>query len=166
MSISTTTFIIRPIEVKDSEIVAQIIRQVMTEFDCVGEGYSILDPELENMYAAYDNDRSIFYVLESKEKVVGCGGIAPLEGGAGDTCELKKMYFLSEARGRGQGKRFLKTCLEGAKKLGYQKCYLETVERMEVANHLYCQMGFQKLCGAIGNTGHGSCDAYYVLDLS
>ena len=35
----------RRIRPEDNSTVAHIIRTVMTEFDCVGEGYSINDPE-------------------------------------------------------------------------------------------------------------------------
>ncbi len=31
-------------------------------------------------------------------------------------------------------------CLAAARELGYRQCYLETVERMEVANMLYKKM--------------------------
>lgn len=165
MQTQTISFSVRFIEAKDNETVAQIIRQVMTEFDCVGEAYSIEDPEISDMFTAYNNDESFFKVLEYNGAVVGCGGIAPLKDGPKGTCELKKMYFLPKARGKGQGKKFLQQCLEEAKALGYEKCYLETVERMAAANHLYKKVGFEKLCGTMGNTGHCGCDTYYVKTL-
>lgn len=160
------SFTLREIQPTDTAAVATIIRDVMTEFGAVGEGYSINDPEVADMYAAYDNDRSTFYVLEKDNDLVGCGGIAPLAGSDGTICELRKMYFLPAARGFGQGRRMLEQCLQNARTLGYQKCYLETLKSMESANRLYQKVGFQPLCGNLGNTGHSSCDAYYALDLS
>ncbi len=161
----TTTIQLRSIKKEDNPAIAQIIRTVMTEFECVGEGYSIEDPEVDTMCEAYDSPRHSYLVLEKKGKVVGGGGIGPLYGGEANTCELKKMYFSSEARGQGMGKKLVTTLLERAKKLGYQKCYLETVERMESANILYQKMGFKKLEGAMGDTGHCSCDSHYVREL-
>ena len=75
------------------------------------------------------------------------------------------MYFLPEARGHGWGRKLMEKCLDTARRLGYQKCYLETVERMQTANLLYKKMGFEALCGRMGDTGHGSCDTYLVKDL-
>ena len=158
-------FIIREITAADSPAVAEIIRQVMTEFGAVGEGYSINDPEVADMYTAYADDRSTFYVLEKAGTVVGCSGIAPLAGGDGHTCELRKMYFLPVARSRGQGKIMLEKCLQRARELQYQQCYLETLKSMESANQLYRKFGFTPLCNHLGNTGHSGCDAYYVLSL-
>lgn len=161
-SISSHIRLIRP---DDNPIVSQIIREIMTEFACVGQGFSIEDPEVDHMFQAYDDPRAAYYVIELDGKISGCGGFAQLEGGTSDTCELKKMYFLTETRGLGLGKRLLELCIEKARDCGYQKMYLETVERMTAANGLYQHMGFQLLPGPLGATGHGGCDSFYELHL-
>jgi len=161
---NSTKFTLRPIQPADNQKVALIVRTVMTEFGCVGEGYSILDPEVDDMYSAYSGPRTAFFVVASKSsgEVFGCGGIGPLIGGSGDVCELKKMYFLPELRGLGFGQKMVTICVETAKALGYTRCYLETVARMKQANHLYQKMGFEKICAPMGATGHGGCDAWYI----
>ncbi|HMQ48576.1 MAG TPA: GNAT family N-acetyltransferase [Saprospiraceae bacterium] len=156
---------IRPILKSDNSQVAFIIRQVMTEFGAVGEGYSILDPEVDEMYEAYHSDNAAFFVLAAGDHILGCGGIGPLAGGDKDTCELKKMYFLPETRGQGWGKKFVLHCLDAARSMGYRFCYLETIHRMEQANKLYQKMGFQQMPNALGCTGHSSCETYYLLEL-
>lgn len=162
---SGTQYTFRPIQKEDNLQVAKLIKTVMTEYDCVGEGYSINDPEVDDMFGTYNDERSAFFVIENEGRILGCGGIAPLAGGDADTCELRKMYFYNELRGKGWGRKTVKHCLEVAKKIGYKKCYLETVERMHSANILYQKMGFEKSCSSVGNTGHGSCDSYYVREL-
>ncbi|MEL7247918.1 MAG: GNAT family N-acetyltransferase [Bacteroidota bacterium] len=152
---------IRPIQETDNPRVAQIIRQVMTEFSCVGSGFSIEDPEVDEMYQAYAGDRAAFYVIEHNGVVKGCGGFAQLEGGPADVCELKKMYFLTDLRGMGMGSLLVDHCLEQARASGFSTMYLETVERMVAANHLYQKKGFRLLPGPLGATGHGGCDAFY-----
>ena len=117
---------IRPIKSADNPQVATLIRTVMPEFGARGPGFAITDPEVDHMFEAYDNKKSSYFVLFHDEKIIGGGGVAPLEGGAPDTCELKKMYFLAEARGLGYGKKMLKRCLQAARELGFRKCYLET----------------------------------------
>lgn len=160
-----TSSILRPIVAADNAVVARIIRQVMTEFACVGPGFSIEDPEVDAMYEAYQGARAAFYVVEQAGQVLGCGGFATLAGNAGDTCELQKMYFLPELRGQGMGARLIDHCIAAARQAGFQRMYLETVGRMHAANALYQSRGFTPLPGQEGCTGHGGCDTFYALIL-
>jgi putative acetyltransferase len=157
----THTPILRPIAPTDNAVVAQVIRQVMTEFGCVGPGFSIEDPEVDAMYEAYLGGRAAFYVIEHEGRVMGCGGFATLAGNAGDTCELQKMYFLPELRGMGMGARLIDHCIAQARLAGYTRMYLETVNRMHAANALYQSRGFVPLPQQQGCTGHGGCDTFY-----
>lgn len=159
------SIVIREIEPRDSAAVAAIIRTVMPEFGAKGPGFAINDPEVDDMYAAYSRKGASYFVLESAGRVIGGGGVAPLEGSDDRTCELRKMYFLPEARGGGFGKRVLQLCIERARALGYKRMYLETLSGMDAAMHLYERFGFAKLCAPMGSTGHFSCDRYYALDL-
>jgi putative acetyltransferase len=159
-------FEFRPIRREDNEKVARVIRTVMTEFGCVGEGYSINDPEVDAMFETYDNERSVFFVVTRQGEILGCGGIGPLAGGDRETCELKKMYFYPEARGKGLGEKMVSRCLQAAAEKGFKRCYLETVARMWQANLLYQKMGFEKICSPMGVTGHCSCENWYVKQLS
>ena len=156
---------LRPLEAADNPAMAQVIRTVMQEFAAVGEGYSINDPEVDALFESYDQPGSIFYVILQDEKVMGGGGIAPLLGGPEGVCELKKMYFYPAIRGLGWGKKMVEACLTAARQLGYRQCYLETIDRMTGANALYRKLGFKKLTQAMGNTGHSSCEVWYVIDL-
>lgn len=156
---------IRQIQKSDNPQVAELIRQVMTEFGCVGPGYSINDPEVDNIFRAYQGDRHRFWVIENDGKILGCGGIGLLVGADSTVCELKKMYFYPELRGQGWGRRLIEICLQTAREFGYQKCYLETVERMTSAIGLYLKNGFSRLDSPLGNTGHCSCEAHFALDL-
>ena len=156
---------IRRIQKKDNAPVARLIRDVMTEFQAVGKGYSIDDREVGDMYSNYRDKRSCYYVITLDDTVVGCGGIAPLTGGSKGTCELRKMFFLPQTRGLGLGRRLLILLLNEARKRGYKKCYLETLDRMWQANELYKKNGFELLDGPQGKTGHCSCDRWYLLNL-
>ncbi len=158
-------YVIRAIEPEDNPAVARLIREVMTEYQCVGEGYSINDAEVDQMYEVYSLPRSKYYVITYQGKILGGGGIGPLANGSQDVCELKKMYFYSDLRGLGLGRKLLVQLLEDAEKYNYKQCYLETVERMWQANALYQRMGFKKLELQLGNTGHGACEVFYARDI-
>jgi putative acetyltransferase len=157
---------IRPIRTEDEPAVAALIRTVMPEFGASGPGFAIMDPEVDHMSAAYGIPRAAYWVVADGERIVGGGGIAPLGGGDPDTCELRKMYFLAEARGRGVGAALLSRCLDAAREFGFRTCYLETLVRMSAARKLYARFGFEKLDAPMGRTGHFGCDSYFALDLT
>lgn len=158
-------FLIRPIETRDDATVAAIIRAVMPEFGAGGEGFAIHDAEVGAMSAAYAKPRSAYFVLEVAGKVVGGGGVAPLEHGEPDVCELRKMYFLPEARGLGAGQAMITRCLDAARAFDFKRCYLETLTGMDAAQALYRKHGFTPLCAPMGSTGHHGCDRWFVRDL-
>lgn len=156
---------IRPIKKDDNTVVADIIRLVMTEFRAIGCGFSINDSEVDDMYCAYTQKGSAFYVVELDSRVIGCGGFGPLTGGDPETCELRKMYFMAELRGLGVGTMLLELCLEKAATAGYKLCYLETLDDMKQARRLYGKHGFEYLDHPMGNTGHTSCGTWMARDL-
>jgi putative acetyltransferase len=161
MSAPPPAFTISPIEPGDDAAVAAIIRTVMPEFGASGEGFAIHDAEVGGMCAAYRAPRSAYFVVRKDGRVVGGGGVAPLKGAAPGICELRKMYFFPEARGFGQGERLLRLCLDEARRLGFETCYLETASRMTQAQRLYAKLGFTERATPCGATGHFSCDKWY-----
>ena len=158
-------FQIRPIEPRDDADVARIIRSVMPEFGATGCGFAINDPEVDWMHRAYSAPRSAYFVVERDGVVQGGGGVAPLEGGDADTCELRKMYFLPTLRGLGAGAALMARCLDAARELGFRRCYLETLTGMDAAMKLYERSGFRRIDGPMGSTGHGGCNTFYLREL-
>jgi putative acetyltransferase len=158
--------LIRPIARGDDAAMAAIIRAVMPEFGASGCGFAINDPEVDWMSRAYAAPRSAYFVVEDAGgQVLGGGGVAPLEGGDADTCELRKMYFLPGARGRGIGSALMARCLHSARGFGFTRCYLETLTGMDAAMRLYERSGFQRIDSPLGATGHGGCNRFYLLAL-
>ncbi len=157
--------LIRPIEPRDDAAIAAIIRTVMPEFGADGPGFAIHDTEVDGMYAAYAQPRSSYFVLELGGVVVGGAGVAPLAGGEPDVCELRKMYFLPEARGIGAGKAMIERCLDAARAHGFRRCYLETLTGMDAAQALYVRSGFAPICAPMGGTGHHGCDRWFLREL-
>lgn len=162
---SSPPTVIRPVEPRDDRVVARIIRTVMTEFEAVGEGFSIMDPEVDSMSDAYAGPEAAYFVAVLGDEVVGGAGIGPLVGGPEEVCELKKMYLLSRARGHGIGHRLMELCLEAARVAGYRRCYLETLGHMRDARRLYERNGFVELDAPMGATGHHGCNGWYIRDL-
>ena len=162
----TDAFRIRPIEPRDDAAIAAIIRTVMPEFGATGCGFAINDPEVDWMHRAYAEPRSAYFVVECERDdawtVLGGGGVAPLAGGDPDTCELRKMYFLPDVRGLGAGTALMDRCLAAARDFGFRQCYLETLTGMDAAMRLYERSGFRRIDHALGATGHGGCNTFYL----
>ena len=137
----------------------------MPEFGAVGSGFAINDPEVDWMSSAYSQPRCAYFVVEQDGVVVGGAGVAPLTGGDADTCELRKMYFLPQARGRGAGAAMMQRCLQAAHDFGFKQCYLETLGGMDAAMKLYERSGFRRIAAPMGDTGHGSCNTFYLRAL-
>lgn len=161
----TAPYSIRPIRADDDATMAAIIRTVMPEFGADGPGFAISDAEVDGMAEAYARPGRAYFVVERDGVVLGGAGVAPLDGGEADVCELRKMYFLPPARGIGAGSAMMQRCLDAARALGYRRCYLETLTGMDAAQALYRRSGFAPICQAMGGTGHHGCDRYFLRKL-
>ena len=157
---------IRPVGPGDDPALATLIRTVMPEFGASGPGFAINDPEVDAMSAAYAAPGCAYWVVELDDgTIAGGGGIAPLAGGPADTCELRKMYFMPVLRGRGAGRALIDRCLAMAREAGYRHCYLETLAAMHAARRLYRAAGFHPIEQPLGNTGHFSCNSFFLREL-
>ena len=162
---ASTGIAIRQIRSADDAAMAAIIRRVMPAFGATGCGFAINDPEVDWISRAYAEPRHAYFVVEHDGVVLGGGGIAPLSGGDADTCELRKMYFLPQARGIGARAMMMARCLDAARAAGFARGYLETLTGMDAAMRLYERSGFRRIDGPLGATGHGGCDTFYLRDL-
>lgn len=156
---------IREVKEEDNAALAKAIRQVLIDIGVPKVGTAYADPELDFMYQAYQIDRSAYFVIEEDGVVLGGAGIAPLAGEDPQICELQKMYFLDQVRGRGLGQQMIKHCLAYAKAQNFKLCYLETLPYMEAAQKLYLKTGFAYIDGPMGSTGHTSCNVWLTKAL-
>jgi len=157
--------IIREIQKADNVAIAKVIRDVLIEHDVPKVGTAYADASLDFMFENYSEEKSAYFIVEKEGKIIGGAGIAPLENGSKEICELQKMYFLSEARGLGLGAKLMEVCLEKARQFEFKKCYLETMPYMTNAQNLYKKSGFQYLDKPLGNTGHNACPVWMLKEL-
>tara|TARA_B110000977_G_scaffold154853_1_gene196901 strand:- start:283 stop:768 length:486 start_codon:yes stop_codon:yes gene_type:complete len=157
--------IIREVLEKDNTALAAVIRRVLVDIGVPKIGTAYADPELDYIHKTYLKEKAAYYVLEEKDIIIGGAGIAPLEGGEPTVCELQKMYFLEEARGKGLGEKMIDHCLDFARKEGFELCYIETLPYMKAAQKLYIKKGFEYIDGPMGTTGHISCNVWLTKRL-
>ncbi|VDG51466.1 putative acetyltransferase [Escherichia coli] len=98
--------VMRRLTLQDNPAIARVIRQVSAEYGLTADkGYTVADPNLDELYQVYSQPGHAYWVVEYEGEVVGGGGIAPLTGSESDICELQKMYFLPAIRGKGLAKK-------------------------------------------------------------
>lgn len=92
-------------------------------------------------YARYNTIGGIKYALVAyeNERPIGCGAIKEYEPG---TMEVKRMYTLPEARGRGIASRILTELENWAAERSCKRCVLETGKRQPEAIRLYRKNGY------------------------
>lgn len=159
------TPILRLIEKKDNPQIAKVIRSVLIDFNVPKVGTAYADAALDCMFETYQKPKSAYFVVEENNKIIGGAGVAQLDNYKGNVCELQKMYFLPEARGRGAGMQMMEFCLAKASEYGFEKIYLETMEYMTHAQTLYKKAGFEYIECAMGDTGHYSCPVHMLKQL-
>lgn len=157
--------IIREIQRKDNFQMGTIVQQVLMEMGAPKIGTAYSDPNLFALFETYNLPKSIYYVIEKDNKIIGGAGIAILDNDEKNTCELQKMYFLQECRGLGFGTQIMNLCLKKAVAFGYKQCYLETMPYMVDAQKLYRNVGFEYINAPLGNTGHTSCPVWMLKNL-
>ena len=85
---------------------------------------------------------------EADGRVVCCGGVKRLDD---RTCEIKRMYVVPAARGRGVARALLHELEDCARALGYAVARLDTGPRQPGARHLYESEGYVEIANFNGN---------------
>jgi len=110
----------------------------------------LLDAELAErdgadnaFYAQYNKIDDIKYalVLYKNDEAIACGAIKAFNE---EAMEVKRMYTLSEYRGKGIATHLLTELEVWTKELSYKKCVLETGKRQPEAIRLYEKNGYQR----------------------
>jgi putative acetyltransferase len=144
---------IRPIEAHEvgqaKEVIAAVCCEIWrpestpTELLAEWDGTSFTD-DLDNVRSHYFEQGGTFLVLVDESRVVGMGGIRRLDD---DTCELKRMWFLKEYRGKGLGTKLGLRLFDFAREAGYKKVRLDVFQpdKQQQAVRCYERLGFYRV---------------------
>ena len=153
------SFSIRPATNENINQIKSFVFSVLNEYDLEPDP-SKTDADLNDIEANYFKRDGWFEIVEDKEgNLLGTVGIYPIDL---HTCELRKMYFAPQLRGKGLGREVLERTVKQAKTLGFTRMTLETASVLREAINLYERFGFRPF-----KPEHMAerCDQAYVLDL-
>lgn len=123
-----------PFESADAQALAQAQQAELRGIDGRGD----IGPV--RVGAMFEPPDGVFLVARAEDGApLGCGGVARFDETRG---ELKRMYVVPEARGRGIGRELLVALEAEARALGYQGLVLETGTAQEAAIGLYASFGY------------------------
>jgi len=125
----------------DSADVALLVHAQQEEMRGRYDGVGDIGPSREA--AMFAEPHGIFLVVRDDDgRAVGCGGVCRHDE---TRAELKRMYVVPEARGRGLGRRLLVDLEAEARRLGYRGVVLETGTRNHEALGLYASFGYVEI---------------------
>jgi putative acetyltransferase len=137
---------IKPIQQYQFEEAKRSVIAVNLDFwqgDLTEEDLRRLDSmfDIENAQLHYFDNRGLFLVLLDNDKIVGTGAIRHLDD---EICELKRMWFHQQYRGKGWGWKMAQMLLDFARQTGYQKVRLDLAkaQRQSQAMNFYTKLGF------------------------
>src|SRR6185369_10040847 len=84
----------------------------------------------------------VFLLLMGGGRALGCGGLKTHARGVG---EIKRMFVVPEARGRGLGRDLLRALEHAAKALGFERIVLDTAAPLHAAAALYRAEGYDEV---------------------
>jgi putative acetyltransferase len=137
-------------------IVSSILAEYGLNWEPDGADGDVMD--IETYYFDRGGD---FWVVEENGQLVGTSAYYPSSRGVG-AVEIRKMYLLPSARGRGLGRYLLGQLERVIAKKGHTQIWIETASRLQEAVRLYELNGYQAATGVETLR----CDRVYVKHLT
>jgi GNAT superfamily N-acetyltransferase len=97
------------------------------------------DREVAGLPGDYAPPDGGLLVCWDAELAIGCVAFKRLDA---ESCEMKRMFVESMARGRGAGRALAEAVVVAAREAGYRRMYLDTSIRQTEAITLYRDLGF------------------------
>lgn len=141
LKFDTYTINIRTFKSKDIDhIIERHVELYKREYEFDNTFKDYVSKPLYDFAKSHNKDKGNIWVAELNGEVVGSIAIVKVDN---STAQLR--WFLTEphTRGKGLGKRLMKTAMEFCKKENYRKVFLLTISDLKAARYLYESYGFE-----------------------
>lgn len=125
----------------DYKLAKALIEEYAGSLD-IDLSFQRFDSELVSLEKMYGPPHGGILCAVDNGLYIGTAGVRRISPEIG---ELKRMYVKPAYQGKGVGKMLLEEAINLAKKCGYQKLWLDTLNTMEAAMLLYKNAGFNEI---------------------
>lgn len=142
MSHSTTTTIERVRDVRELELLRELLREYR---DTSGAPvcFASFDKELAALPGDCVPPRGGWWLARVDGNACGCVALLPL--GQPGAAELRRLFVRRDQRGAGLGRRLVERVIDEARRAGHSRVLLHTLPSMRAAHALYLALGFQPI---------------------
>lgn len=125
----------------DMATVRQLIEEYCRWID-IDLAFQEIAAELDGLPGEYAPPRGCLLVGVVDGRIEGLVAARPFEG---DTCEMKRLYVRPSGRGYGLARNLVSTLMDDMRQAGYRRIVLDTLPKMDAAQRLYEQLGFEDI---------------------
>lgn len=127
----------------DEEPAATLVQGMRDDIAALYDGLELDGPEMPKAGPGELAPPGGTFVVGFEDgAAVCCGGLKRLPDGA---CEIKRMFVVEEARGRGVARALLEELERLARELGYELARLDTGPRQDRAQRMYERAGYRSI---------------------
>lgn len=130
---------IGPAAAGDIDGVRALLREYEAEIG-VDLCFQSFERELAELPGKYAPPAGVLLVARAGGEFAGCVGLRQLDG---DVCEMKRLYVRPAYRRAGAGRALVTEVVAAAKRIGYRRMRLDTLDTMHAAQALYRALGFR-----------------------
>ena len=147
-TISSASSVVPGLVITQAGSAAEIaqVRELFLEY-AESLGFSLcfqsFDQELAALPGSYAPPDGRLLLAEYAGELAGCVALHKLEP---DVCEMKRLYLRPKFRGKGAGRSLAENTIAEARRIGYKRMRLDTVEPvMQDAVAMYRRLGFKEI---------------------